>query len=77
MLFVFSSLRPHSMTMRNVCFPLDMLWLDETGTVLGTASAAPNRGIIFGGYRPSKYVLELPAATIQDCGVQVGQRVVF
>lgn len=60
--------------MHNTCLSLDMLFLDDDGTVLGIVDNVPplndeSRGI----GQPSTYVLELNAGAAAKYGVTVGQ----
>lgn len=65
MLFVFPDYGTHPIWMRNMRFPIDILWLDDKRSVVELAeSAKPTSGFDFSSYRPrkpSRYVLELNA----------------
>ena len=41
MLFLFPSCAQHPFWMKNCFFPLDLIWMDEDGTVLAVVSDAP------------------------------------
>jgi len=57
-----------------VFFPIDLLFLDESLRILDLATLKP-----FIGYRSSKvpvsFVIELPAGTINEVGLEVGAKV--
>lgn len=58
----------HSFFMR---FPIDVLFVDRTHTVVGvTPEMAPNRP--YAGARRARYVIELPAGTIAASNTHVG-----
>lgn len=69
MLFVFPDYATHPIWMRNMRFPLDILWLDDKRKVVELAeSAKPTSGLDFSSYRPgkpSRYVLELNAGFVR------------
>ena len=41
MLFLFGEPAPHRFWMKNTMFPLDMIWMDETGRVLFVSANTP------------------------------------
>ncbi|MSP25886.1 MAG: DUF192 domain-containing protein [Myxococcales bacterium] len=75
MLFVFEREQPLSFWMRNTCLPLDMLFLDKDGYVVGIEAEVPtlNDGS-YGFDCPAKYVLEVNAGWSRRHGVEPGQR---
>ena len=66
----------HTFWMHNTCIPLDMLFIEEDGLIVGIAEAAPpiNDGIQHCGC-PSSYVLEVNAGWARKNGVRPGQRI--
>jgi hypothetical protein len=61
--------------MHNTCIPLDLLYVDEDGLVVGIVENAPTlddgpRGVAC----PSRYVLEVNAGWARKHGVKAGQR---
>jgi uncharacterized membrane protein (UPF0127 family) len=61
--------------MRNTCIPLDMIFVDQQGLVVGIVQNAPPlddtpRGV----GRPSMYVLEVNGGWTSQHGVKAGQR---
>lgn len=75
MLFIFPSDGPHPIWMRNMKFPLDIVWLDSKRRVVDfVESAKPSSGFDFSGYRskePSRYVLELNAGFVRKNRIKI------
>jgi uncharacterized membrane protein (UPF0127 family) len=68
----------HSFWMRNTCIPLDLLYLDDDGLVVGIVENAPTlneepRDVAC----PSSYVLEVNAGWARRHGVRAGMRAVI
>lgn len=77
MLFVFPNPAPLAMTMRGVKFPLDMIFLDESGDVVDVVyEAAPGRPIV-ASRAPARYCLELPAGWAAGMNIRIGDRAMF
>ena len=78
MLFLFPEASPHHFWMKNTMIPLDMIWLDEAGTVLFVsadtppckADPCPN----YGPDVPARSVLEIAGGKAKAEGVRVGVR---
>lgn len=76
MLFRFDQTRPVLMWMKNTPLPLDMLFIDETGTLVGIApDTTPFSENIIASPGPVRYVLELNAGTAARLGITAGDRV--
>jgi hypothetical protein len=76
MIFVFQDRRNHSFWMRNTCIPLDMLFIDRDGTIVGieeNTTMLSDSNFQVGC--PSSYVLELNAGWTRKNGVVAGQKV--
>ena len=78
MLFYIDEKRIQTFWMHNTCIPLDMLFIDDDGTIVGIVESAP---VLDDGARqvdcPSRYVLEVNAGWTRRHGVKPGQRVVL
>ena len=75
MLFIFPAQAERSFWMKDTLIPLDMVFVDQDLTVVGTLENVPinneqQRRIS----APSKIVLELNAGVIKERGIQVGDK---
>jgi uncharacterized protein len=78
MLFVFDEPRIHTFWMKNTCIPLDMLFIDRDGVIVGIEENVPTMNTRTYAVRcPSLYVLEVNAGWCRRHGVRAGQRVRF
>ncbi len=85
MLFIFPYAGQHGIWMKNMNFPIDILWLDEDGKVVDVAENVPvppegetdGSLLIYHNDDPAKYVLEVTAGIAQGAGVEVGERVIL
>jgi uncharacterized membrane protein (UPF0127 family) len=78
MLFLFSESEPRAFWMKNTLIPLDMLFIDDGGRVVGLIERAEplttsprDPGV------PSRYVLEVNGGWAARHGVRPGDRVQF
>ncbi|MCL4379426.1 MAG: DUF192 domain-containing protein [Candidatus Marsarchaeota archaeon] len=75
MLFTFPEDGTHPIWMRNMRFPLDIVWLDSNRRVVDfVESAKPSSGLDFSGYRsktPSRYVIELNAGFVRKNKIKI------
>jgi len=74
MLFDLRVREDHQFWMHNTCIPLDLLYIDDDGLVVGIVENAPtlddgSRGVDC----PSRYVLEVNAGWTRKHGVRAGQ----
>ncbi len=75
MLFRLDERREHTFWMHNTCMPLDMLFIDEDGTVVGIVeSAQPLTDSSRTVGCPSVFVLEVNAGWSRRHGVKPGQK---
>lgn len=76
MLFRMGQRKVQTFWMHNTCLPLDLLFVDDDGFLVGVAESAP---VLDDGIRsvpcPSAYVLEVNAGFVRRHGVAPGQRV--
>ncbi|SOE08357.1 hypothetical protein SAMN05877838_0070 [Hoeflea halophila] len=76
MLFKFDQTRKVLMWMKNTPLPLDMLFIDESGTVVRIAERTePYSETIIPSVSPVRYVLELNGGTASPRGISVGDLV--
>ena len=77
MLFDMGTVARHRFWMRDTWVPLDMIFIDSDGTVVGVVEgAAPGDPALRGVDAPSRYVLEVSAGWSGRHGVAAGQRAV-
>lgn len=78
MIFVMGSREEHTFWMHNTCIPLDMLFVDDDGTIVGILENVPtlNDEPRTVGC-PSSYVIETNAGWCRSHGVKAGQKVVL
>jgi hypothetical protein len=75
MLFKLDERREHTFWMHNTCLPLDMLFVDDDGVVVGIVEAAePLTDTTRSVGCPSTFVLEVNAGWSRRHGVKPGQR---
>ena len=76
MLFDFEIERPVMMWMKNTYFPLDMVFIGRSGTVVGVAeNAVPLSEKIISSGVPTLAVLELNAGTAAHIGLRTGDSI--
>ena len=77
MLFVFEKRIPHSFWMKNMRFPIDIIWLDNQRIVeLAENVPPPQEGEspkVMEPRLPSNFVLELESGRARALGLKVGQ----
>lgn len=76
MLFVFESLGRYGFWMKDMNFPIDMLWINQNGIVVKSESnlspsSYPNTFI---NDAPAMYVLELGAGRAEEYGIFLGSK---
>jgi uncharacterized membrane protein (UPF0127 family) len=76
MIFWFQEKDNHAFWMHNTCIPLDMLYIDGDGLIVGIEENTPTMSDdTFEVGCPSQYVLELNAGWARAHGVRAGQKV--
>jgi uncharacterized membrane protein (UPF0127 family) len=76
MLFDWGTPRDSTMWMRNTVSPLDMLFINEDGTIRRIAEdTVPESLAIIESHGPVRATLELAAGTAKRLGIRVGDRV--
>ena len=61
MLFVFEEENYHGIWMKNTYIPLDVVWINESGTIVDIATLQPHDSNTTTPRQPAKYVLEVNA----------------
>ena len=78
MLFIFPNPRPTDFWMKNTIIPLDMLFADANGKVLGiVANAQPYSEAMLGGFAGTLYVLEVNGGYARKHRIVAGDRLEF
>ena len=79
MLFVFPEKRPYAFWMKDMQFPIDIVWADVDGKVITIASnVAPDTyPKSFFPSAPARYVVELPAGFAAANGIVEGGQIVL
>ena len=76
MFFVFDREEVHIFWMKNVNFPLDMLWLDSNNRVVHIERSVPpcddDPCALYTPSAPAKFVLETRAGFVESNGISVG-----
>jgi len=78
MVFLFDRRRNHTFWMHNTCIPLDMLFIDDDGVIVGIEENTPTLDdSTFQVGCPSRNVLEVNAGFTRKHGIKAGQRVEY
>ena len=81
MLFVFPGNAKWQMWMKDMNYPIDMVWLNNNDRVVATVKNAqpssynkanPSESVIFTPSQTAHYVIELPGGTIERTGIKNG-----
>ncbi len=76
MLFIYRSAKPASMWMKNTFIPLDLLYIDGTGKIVGFHQrAVPQSLEVITSKQPVRAVLEVNAGTAARLQLAIGDRV--
>lgn len=78
MLFVFSAEGTQAMWMKDMNFPIDMVWLNNGGEVVylvKDVQPSSYPAVKFVNDKPARYVIELANGTIERTGVRIGDLV--
>lgn len=79
MLFIFEEARPLSFWMKNTLIPLDVLYMDQNGTIVDihTMQPCPAETIQCPSYpsqAEAKYALEINGGRAEELGLEVGEQ---
>lgn len=72
MLFAYPDAEPRTFAMRDVSFPIDVVFIGEDGTVSAVSALDPDDTRLAVSPGPCRYVLELPQGWAADNGIGVG-----
>jgi uncharacterized membrane protein (UPF0127 family) len=65
----------HGIWMKDMNFPLDIIWMDKAEKVIYIVKNAPPENpveTVYAPKSPARYVLELPAGSVQNSGIKIG-----
>lgn len=79
MLFVFDRSGDYDFTMRDMRFPLDILWLDENWRVVHIEEDLQPESYpeSYRSNSPAQYVLEINAGSVAKEGIEIGEQAVI
>lgn len=80
MLFIYDRDDKWSIWMKDMNYPLDIVWLDKDKKVVYIVKNAPPESYPFESFTPkqeSRYVVELPAGTVAKKAINIGTQAVF
>jgi hypothetical protein len=79
MLFMFSQAGKYGFWMKDMRFPLDIVWMNADKTVVRVDSSVPPDSYpdLYGPPVPVKYVLEMNAGMAEKTGIVDGTRLIF
>lgn len=81
MLFAYEAEGSHSIWMKEMVFPIDIVWIDSEGKIVHLEEQVPTPEDgqvelpIYSSEDPARYVLELAAGVVAEQGLEVGQKV--
>jgi len=83
LLYVHAKTGYYGYWMYQVNFPLDMIWMDDSHTIVDLVENAPpcktaaSKCPHYGGLHPARYVLEINAGLIHKYGLHLGQTITW
>ena len=79
LLFVFESLGRHGFWMKDMNFPIDIIWLDQNFTIVGLQENADPSSYpqVFYPASPASYVLETKVGLIQKETLITGEKIII
>ena len=80
MLFIFSELTPRSFWMKNMLFPIDIIWIKDNSVIKVSPDLQPEGDSPQKTYQsdvPANYVLEVPAGWAKKNKITAGANVVY
>lgn len=76
MIFLFKEIEEHHFWMHNTCIPLDMLFVDKDGVIVGIEENVPTMNdSTYSVPCPSSYVIEVNAGYCRRHGIVAGQKI--
>jgi len=77
MLFEFPTVKVHSMWMKGMLVPIDIVWADEDGIIIKVYLNCPTEpwDHTYSSVTPSKYAIECAAGEAPRLGLDVGKQI--
>lgn len=77
MLFIFDEASYHGIWMKDMKYPIDIVWLDENQKIVNLQEYATPDSYprVFTPQVPARYVIELPVGSIKSYGMNYGKKV--
>lgn len=78
MIFIMQQPQPVNFWMKDTLMPLDMLFIDASGTIIRIAAEAePGSERYISSFRPTKAVLEIPGGMAERWDIKVGDKLLY
>lgn len=79
LLFVFETVEKHGIWMKDMKFPIDIVWIDEGKKVIDIATKVSPDSYpeVFYPAMPSRYVLEVNAGVVDEKNIKIGTQLDF
>jgi uncharacterized membrane protein (UPF0127 family) len=80
LLMKYDAAKTHGIWMKDMNFPLDIIWLDEDKKVIYIVKNAPPEtpvSTIYTPEDPARYVIELPAGSVDKAAIKTGDTASF
>lgn len=80
MLFIYDTEDKWAMWMKDMNYPIDIIWLDKDKKIVYIVKNAPPESYPFESFTPkqdAKYVLEVPAGTVGKKAISIGKEAAF
>ena len=81
MLFIFKTEKKHNFWMKNVSFPLDIIWIDANKKVVfispNNQPCDNSKCFAIQPKQKAKYVLEINGGMAKEIGIKIGSQLIF
>lgn len=80
LLMIFDSSDKYSIWMKDMNFSIDIVWLDsnkEVVNIVKNADYTKGEQAVYTPVKPAKYILEIPAGSVQDDFIRIGSKAQF
>lgn len=79
MVFIFDNDSRHAIWMKDMNYPIDIVWLNSSRKVIDFVTNVPPDSYpkVFLPKEPARYVVELRSGTVKQKGIKAGQEAIF